>query len=159
MKRTKQHDYTVRTTWSGAAGGATRDYGGYSRALVVEIAGKAPLQASADPAFRGDAALHNPEDMLVAALSACHLLSYLALCALKGVAVVGYTDEAVGMMTEEGFSGRFTEVTLRPAVTISADSDKAVAEALHEDAGKACFIANSVNFPVRHEPVVTVAQG
>lgn len=157
MSRTKQHSYTARTRWSGAAAGATRDYRSYSRELTVDIAGKSAIKASADPAFRGDATLHNPEDMLVAALSACHLLSYLALCALKGIEVIAYEDAAVGVMEEEGFSGRFTEVTLTPTVTIGQGSDKALAAALHDDAHKACYIANSVNFPVRHEATITVA--
>ena len=157
MAKSKQHHYTVRTTWSGADAGPTRDYRSYSRELTVAIDGKPPLRASADPAFRGDAALHNPEDMLVATLACCHMLSYLALCALKGVEVVAYSDETTGVMEEEGFSGRFIEVTLKPAVTIGADSDRALALALHEDAHKACYIANSVNFPVRHEATVTTA--
>ncbi len=157
MMRTKQHHYTVRTVWSGATAGATRDYRSFSREHAIEVEGKAVLQASADPSFGGDAGLHNPEDMLMAALSGCHLLSYLALCGLKGVEVVAYEDAAIGVMEDEGWSGRFTEVTLRPAVTIAKGSDVGLAMALHEEAHGVCFIANSVNFPVRHEPVITVA--
>ena len=157
MMRTKQHHYTVRTVWSGATAGATRDYRSFSREHAIEVEGKALLKASADPSFRGDAELHNPEDMLVAALSSCHLLSYLALCGLKGVEVVAYEDAAIGVMEQEDWSGRFTEVTLRPAVTIAKGSDAGLAMALHEEAHGVCFIANSVNFPVRHEPVITVA--
>ena len=155
--RTKQHHYTVRTVWSGATAGATRDYRSFSREHAIEVEGKALLKASADPSFRGDAELHNPEDMLVAALSSCHLLSYLALCGLKGVEVVAYEDAAIGVMEDKGWSGRFTKVTLRPAVTIAKGSDVELAMALHEEAHGVCFIANSVNFPVRHEPVITVA--
>ena len=157
MSRTRQHHYDVRTVWDGAAQGPTRDYPSYSREYAIEVAGKPRLQASADATFRGDDALHNPEDLLVAALSGCHLLSYLAVCALKGVAVVAYQDDAIGIMEEPAGAGRFTVVTLRPKVTIAAGSDAELAAALHAEAHKICFVANSVNFPVRNEPVIEVA--
>ena len=157
MARIRQHHYAVRTVWSGATAGTTRDYRSYSREYVIEVEGKVVLNASADPSFRGDAALHNPEDMLVAALSGCHLLSYLAMCALKGVEVVAYDDRATAVMEEENGSGRFTEVKLRPTVTIARGSNEELAKTLHDDAHAVCFVANSVNFPVKHEPVITVA--
>ena len=155
MART--HDYHARLTWTGAAHGATTSYAAYSREHVVEVAGKPPLRGSADPTFRGDAALHNPEDLLLAALSACHLLSYLALAARGGVHVLAYEDDARGTMAFEGGGGRFTEVVLRPRVTVAAGSDAALAQRLHDTAHEQCFIAASVNFPVRHEPAVVVA--
>jgi organic hydroperoxide reductase OsmC/OhrA len=157
MSRVRTHQYDVRTVWDGAAAGPTRDYQSYSREYAIEIAGKPRLQASADATFRGDKALHNPEDLLVAALSGCHLLSYLALCSLKKIEVTAYHDQAFGLMEESAGAGRITEVTLRPRVTIAAGSDVAAATALHKEAHKVCFIANSVNFPVKHEPVVEVA--
>ena len=153
----RTHDYAARLVWTGAARGATTSYEAYAREHVVEIAGKPPLRGSADPMFRGDAALHNPEDLLLAALSACHLLSYLALAARAGLAVVAYEDDARGTMAFAGGGGRFTEVVLRPRVTIAAGGDEALAERLHDKAHHDCFIAASVNFPVRHEPETVVA--
>lgn len=156
MGQGRQHNYEVTIRWDGAQG-STRDYRAYSREHVIEIAGKATLRASADGAFRGDAALHNPEDLLVASLSSCHMLWVLHLCAENGVEVLHYEDAALGKMTEQPGGGRFTEVLLRPRVTISESSDEATALAQHERAHKECFIANSVNFPVRHEPVIVRA--
>ena len=156
MGQGRQHNYGVTVRWDGAHG-TTRDYRAYSREHVIEIAGKAALRGSADAAFRGDADLHNPEDLLVASLSACHMLWYLHLCAVAGVEVVHYEDNAAGTMLEEPGRGRFSEVILRPRVTITATSDEAAALAQHELAHKECFIANSVNFPVRHEPVIVTA--
>ena len=151
------HEFRVATTWSGAAAGPTADYRSYSREYLVAVDGKPPLRGSADPAFRGDAGFHNPEDLLVAALSACHLLSYLALCARAGVRVVAYADAATGIMKLADGKMRFTEVTLNPRVLIEAGSDEAKARELHDAAHELCFIANSVNFPVRHAASVAEA--
>ncbi|WP_340116110.1 OsmC family protein [Pelagibius sp. 7325] len=157
MPRGKEHHYEAHVTWTGVAGGSTKTYQGYSREYRAEFPGKPPVTGSADPAFRGDPKLHNPEDMLVLSLSACHMLSYLALAALEGLEVVAYEDDAGGTMQQEGKGGRFTEVVLRPRVTLAAGSDVARGEALHEEAHRTCFIANSVNFPVRHEAEVRCA--
>ncbi len=146
-----EHRYEIKLTWTGAAQEPTQNYKSYSRAYQIEAPGKPPLAASADPAFRGDPALYNPEDLLVAALSGCHMLTYLAHCALQGIAVVAYEDQASGTMVQEGSGGRFTEVTLRPQVTVAAGGDLDKARALHEKAHADCFVANSVNFPVRIE--------
>lgn len=151
MPRGKDHHYQVQVTWTGAAGGGTADYKSYSREYRADFPGKPSITGSADPTFRGDPKLHNPEDMLVLALSACHMLSYLALAALEGLEITSYEDDARGTMQQEGRGGRFTEVVLRPRVTLAPGADRARAEALHEAAHKTCFIANSVNFPVRHE--------
>jgi organic hydroperoxide reductase OsmC/OhrA len=145
--------------WSGAKDGPTRDYRSYSREHLFEIEGKPPLRGSADAAFRGDPGLYTPEDMMVASLSACHMLWYLHLCAVNGVEVHAYEDAAVGEMVEAPGAGRFSEVVLHPVVTIGAASDPERAMALHADAHRECFIANSVNFPVRHEPVIRQAEG
>ena len=154
----KSHHYDLKLRWTGAASGPTASYAGYSREYRIEIPGKPPITGSADPTFRGDPALANPEDMLVAALSACHMLSYLAVCALGKIKVISYEDAASGTMSEIGPQrSAFTEVVLRPRVVISADSDAAKAKALHDQAHKICFIANSVNFPVRHEPEISQA--
>jgi organic hydroperoxide reductase OsmC/OhrA len=147
------HTYRGVTQWTGARAGGTVDYAAYSREYAFSIAGKPVLHGSADVPFRGDPHLHNPEDLLLGALSACHLLSYLALCARAGIEVRAYRDEAVGTMTFADGRLRFTEVVLHPRVTIAA-GDIARATALHARAHAECFIANSVNFPVRHDAAV-----
>ena len=148
-----EHHYAARLVWTGAERGSTRDYQGYSREYRVEIEGKPPLTGSADPTFRGDASMHNPEDLLVASLAACHMLTYLAECARAGIEVVAYEDQASGKMAFKDRKMRFVEVTLAPRVTI-AEGDLAQAEALHTKAHDGCFIASSVNFPVLHMPTV-----
>ena len=157
-----EHHFECRLDWIGAAKGPTTSYASYSRELTVDVAGKPQLRASADPAFRGDASLWNPEDMLVASLSACHCLSYLALAASAGVRVVAYEDHAKGTMdlVGEGDSRviRFTRVVLRPKVTIAAGADREKAQRLHAKAHHECFIAASVNFPVENEPAIVVAE-
>ena len=158
MSAGREHHYQAKVTWTGAAEGPTRDYESYSRAHRIEMAGKPPIECSSDPSFRGDPSRHNPEEMLVGALSACHMLWYLHLCAVKGVVVLDYVDAAEGTMLEEPRKGRMTEVVLHPQVTISAESDPAKAKALHERAHSECFIANSMNFPVRCQPVIMVAK-
>lgn len=154
-----EHHFSARLTWTGAAHGPVRDYDGYSREYRVEIDGKPPLTGSAAPPFRGSAALHNPEDLLVASLSACHCLSYLALCARAGIVVEAYEDDARGRMAfdREAKVMRFVEVELRPRVRLAGGADVERARALHERAHHECFIANSVNFPVRNAPVIELA--
>lgn len=152
-----EHEYAAWLTWTGAAAGPTTTYAAYSREYRVEFAGKPALLGSADPAFRGDPALHNPEDLLVAALSACHMLSYLALCARAGIAVRAYRDEARGRMAMKDGRMRFVEVVLHPEVELEPGASLDRAKALHAEAHAVCFIANSVNFPVRNEPTVAVA--
>jgi organic hydroperoxide reductase OsmC/OhrA len=147
------HHYATRVEWSGASRGPTKTYAGYSREHTIGVDGKPTLTGSADPAFRGDVSHYNPEELLLAALSTCHLLSYLAQCAREGIAVVSYTDDAVATMAEKAGAGRFTSATLRPVVEID-DERVERATALHDEARAQCFIANSVNFPVEHEPVV-----
>ncbi len=151
-----QHRYRVDVEWTGNLGGGTDSYRGYERSHDICVPGKPVLAGSSDAAFRGDASRHNPEDLLVAALSACHMLAYLHLAATAKVVVTGYTDTAEGMMETDADGGRFVEVVLRPVVTISATSDAAKAAALHADAHHACFIASSVNFPVHCEPRIVV---
>jgi organic hydroperoxide reductase OsmC/OhrA len=151
------HRYRVDVEWTGNRGSGTDGYRNYSRNHVIRVPGKPDLAGSSDPTFRGDATRHNPEDMLVAALSTCHMLSYLHMATVAGVVVVAYDDSAEGTMLTEGDGGRFTEVVLRPVVTIRADSDATKALAAHETAHHACFIANSVNFPVRCEPRIVVS--
>lgn len=153
------HRYTARLIWEGNLGKGTSEYAGYSRRFRVSLDNKPDLSGSADPAFRGEADRHNPEDLLVASLSACHMLSYLALCARKGITVVDYTDEAHGVMNvfPDG-GGRFESVTLHPRVTVTDAAMESPAMDLHESAHALCFIAGSCNFPVYNLPTVAVAQ-
>lgn len=152
----KEHLYRINTVWTGASQGATSSYDAYSREYVINIDGKPPFVGSADPTFRGDAALYNPEDLLLMALSACHMLSYLALCARAGIRVISYSDVATGKMAQKNGKIRFTEVILHPLVTIEASDDLEKARSLHDNAHHVCFIANSVNFPVLHEAKMLV---
>jgi organic hydroperoxide reductase OsmC/OhrA len=151
----RKHDYRVVVRWTGDAGEGTTAYTAYRRDHVIEIAGKPDLAASSDPAFRGDPGRHNPEELLVASIASCHMLWYLHLCAVHGVVVREYRDEASGTLelAPDG-GGRFVEVVLRPSVGIS-EGDLGVARRQHDAAQAKCFIANSVNFPVRHEATVT----
>jgi len=153
----KTHDYKARLIWDGNLGSGTTTYTGYGRKYRLQIDGKPELVGSADPMFRGDATVYNPEDLFVAALSSCHLLSYLALCARTKINVVAYEDHASGtlLLTPNG-GGMFESVTLRPIVTVAAGSDEKRALELHEQAHDLCFIAASVKIPVLHEPQIVV---
>jgi len=145
------HHYAVQVEWLGNRGTGTSDYRAYGRELRVDANGKPSILGSADPTFHGDAERWNPEELLLAALAQCHMLSYLHVAASNGVIVTAYTDNAVGTMrqTSNG-GGHFTSVTLRPRVTIASD-DIELASSLHAEASGKCFIAASVNFPVHHE--------
>ena len=147
------HSYAVRVEWQGNLGTGTSGYRDYGRDLLITAEGNAPIDGSADKPFRGSAERWNPEELLLAALAQCHMLSYLHVATKNGVVVTGYEDDAVGTMEQVGDGGHFTSVTLRPVVTISA-GDPAVAEHIHAEASALCFIAASVNFPVNHEPVI-----
>lgn len=153
----QQHHFECRLVWTGAAKGGTKSYETYSRECRVDFVGKPSIRVTAAPAFRGDPAWVDPEDLLVASLSACHFLSYVALCARNGVEVIAYEDEASGTMSRFKRGFHFTDVLLKPRVTIAGGSDPEKALALHARAHQECFIANSVNFPVRNEPTITVA--
>ena len=157
MSAAAEHRFECRLAWTGAEQGPTEDYATYSREHLVSFEGKPSIRLTSAPVFRGDPALADPEDLLVAALASCHFLSYAALCARKGVRVVAYEDDAVGVMTRGQRTFHFTDVLLRPRVTIAHDSDPALARDLHHRAHEECFIAASVNFPVRNEPSITVA--
>ena len=151
----RQHTYTVTVTWTGNTGHGTTGYRNYERSHEIAAPGKSTIHGSSDPAFRGDAGRWNPEELLVASLSACHKLWYLHLCADAGVVVETYMDEAVGVMEESaGGGGQFVRVTLKPEVGVAAGSDCALALSLHDAAHAKCFIARSVNFPVLCQPSV-----
>lgn len=153
----KHHHYPVTLEWTGDRGAGTRSYTAYDRAYDLSAPGKPPIEGSADPAFRGDPARWNPEELLVASLAACHQLWYLHLCATAGIVVTAYRDAATGIMAEQpDGSGQFTSVTLRPIVTIAKGCDPEQARTLHAEAARLCFIARSVAFPVEHDPEIIV---
>ena len=150
-----EHHYESLLIWDGNRGDGTATYAGYGREYRVVVSSKPELQGSADPAFRGDAAKWNPEDLFLAAISSCHMLSYLALCARNGVNVLEYEDRATGVMKEDGKGGgRFEEVLLHPMVVVGAADQVERAIALHERAHALCFIANSCSVPIHHKPEV-----
>lgn len=157
MSGGREHGYAVRVEWTGDLGGGTAGYRAYSRDHEISAEGKPVLAGSSDPAFRGDPGRYNPEELLVASLSGCHMLWYLHLAADAGLVVTSYVDRASGAMVEaEDGGGRFREVVLAPEVSIAAGGDVELARALHERAHGLCFIARSVSFPVRCRPVVRV---
>jgi organic hydroperoxide reductase OsmC/OhrA len=155
MART--HRYAVTVSWTGNTGTGTASYRSYARSNEISSDQPKPMiPGSSDPLFRGDKTRWNPEEMLVASISACHQLWYLHLCAEAGIVVTAYVDHAAGELDEDADgSGRFRRVVLRPEVTLAPGADAARAMALHQEAHAKCFIANSVNFPVEHEPRVT----
>ena len=158
MPRTHMYELTV--TWTGNLGSGTSGYRAYDREHEVTAHRRPVLLGSSDPSFRGDATRWSPEQLLVAALSQCHMLWYLHLAADRGVVVTEYVDHAVGVMTEDAVGmGQFTGVTLRPVVGVAAASMVIAARATHADANAMCFIARSVRFPVMHEPRVAISTG
>jgi organic hydroperoxide reductase OsmC/OhrA len=150
------HSYAVRVEWQGNLGTGTSGYRDYGRDLLISAEGNAPIEGSADKPFRGSPERWNPEELLLAALAQCHMLSYLHVAVVNGIVVTAYEDDAVGTMQQVGDGGHFTSVTLRPVVTISA-GDPELARRIHARASELCFIAASVNFPVGHEPRIIVA--
>jgi organic hydroperoxide reductase OsmC/OhrA len=157
-RHTQELTYAVEVKWTGNRGEGTRSYATYARDHEPTAPEKPPIPGSSDPAFRGDASRYNPEDLLVSSLSACHMLWYLHLCADAHLTVTAYVDQASGtlVLTPEG-GGHFKEVVLRPTVTLKQGGDEVQAKQLHEQAHRLCFIANSVNFPVRCEATIQFA--
>lgn len=150
---TNSHSYSVNVTWTGNTGIGTSKPNGYSRNHEVRIAGKHVIEASSDPAFAGDPTRHNPEELLVAALSQCHMLWFLSRCAKHGVIVTAYEDDAIGTMVEHrDGGGEFTNVTLCPRITLASEADPTLLARLHDESHHLCFIARSVNFPVEINP-------
>lgn len=149
----KEHHYKLNLVWTGNRGSGTSAYTTYSRDHEIAVDGKPVLLASSDPSFRGNSSRYNPEELLVASLSSCHMLWYLHLCAENRVIVVDYIEEATGTMLEtlDG-GGAFVEVSLRPVVTVASADMVELAKSLHTKANQLCFIANSCNFPVYHHP-------
>ncbi len=153
----KDHVYKTTIEWLGNMGKGTETYSAYNRNHKLSIQNKPSVHMSSDKTFRGDALKYNPEDLLVAAISSCHMLWYLHLCADNGIVVTAYTDNATGtMQTLENGSGHFTGVALHPEIQITNIDKIDVAYALHTEAKKMCFIANSVNFAIEHIPKIMV---
>jgi organic hydroperoxide reductase OsmC/OhrA len=153
-----KHQYSANIVWTGNNGTGTSDYASYSRDHVISIDHKQDLQGSSDSIFRGDVTKHNPEDMLLSSLSVCHMLWYLHLCADAGVIVTAYTDKVEGILEYGKNGGKFTEVTLHPVVSVKSEEMIPLAMSLHSEAHACCFIANSVNFPVKHEPNISIKE-
>jgi organic hydroperoxide reductase OsmC/OhrA len=150
-----EHRYQLQLSWCGNLGSGTSGYRAYSRAHQIRAAGKPVLAGSADPVLRGDAERYHPEELLLAALAACHMLWFLHLCADEGVVVHGYEDQPSGTLPVDASGGaRLREALLQPAVTLAAASAPARLAALHERAHALCFTAHSVSFPVRCQPLV-----
>ena len=154
-----EHLFQSVVTWTGAAKGPTKSYETYSREFLVEIDGKADIKGSAAVPFRGDGSLANPEDLLLASVSSCHMLSYLAIAARAGLKVIAYVDYATATMKFKDGKMRIVEATLRPVVTVASDTDLDQIQDFHRRANEECFIANSVNFPIHHEPETIVLGG
>ncbi len=149
-----QHNYKVTIKWTGNKGTGTDHYKNYERSHQIIIENKLDILGSSDQKFRGDKTKHNPEDLFVSSLSSCHMLWYLHLCSEAGVVVTDYIDNATGIMIEtSNGGGQFTEVTLNPIVTVTEQHMIDKANKLHKKANKLCFIANSINFPVKHNPI------
>ena len=151
----KSHHYTAKVEWTGNKGSGTFDYRSYGRNYNILVDGKKVIEGSSDSSFRGDASRHNPEDLFVSSVSACHMLWYLHLCAENKIIVLSYEDTAKGTMSiNTDGSGQFEDIILNPNILIAPDSDEELARSLHEQAHKMCFIANSCNFPIKYEPVI-----
>ncbi|WP_347219077.1 OsmC family protein [Chryseobacterium sp.] len=153
----KNHHYKIITQWTGNKGTGTSGYRDYERSHTISTDNKTVIEGSSDPSFRGDKTKYNPEELFLSSLSSCHMLWYLHFCSEAGVIVMDYVDEATGIMEETAHgSGHFTEVTLFPIVTVPEESMVEKAKELHHKANEFCFIANSVNFTVKHIPTVLV---
>ena len=153
-----EHRYTVSLEWTGNRGSGTSTYRGYGRDHIIRASGLPDLAGTADPTFHGDRDRWNPEQLLLTALSQCHMLSYLHVAVKHGITVVAYTDDAEGTLrlNRDG-SGEFTGAVLRPRVTVAVGDSAHAAQELHAEANRMCFIARSVNFPVLHKPEITAA--
>jgi organic hydroperoxide reductase OsmC/OhrA len=153
-----EHRYAIELEWQGDRGEGTTSYRAYGRQHAIRAAGKLhEIAGSSDRAFHGDRDRWNPEELVLAALSECHMLSYLHVAVNHGVVVVGYEDAATATMREDGRGGgRLVEAVLRPRVTVADPSQRELADSLHHEASEKCFIAASVAFPVRHEPTTLV---
>ena len=153
-----QHDYTARILWTGDRGQGTSSYKSYDRTWEVQTPGKPVIPCSNDPLLGGDPTLHNPEDLLIASLSACHMLWYLHLACNAGIVVRNYQDNPIGIgESSPSGAGRFIKATLRPQITVQQGTDFEKADSIHSEIHNVCFIARSVNFPITYEAKYEVA--
>ncbi|MEL7116051.1 MAG: OsmC family protein [Pseudomonadota bacterium] len=157
MAQAGENHFTTRVVWTGNTGDGTSHYRAYQRTWDIAVPGKPVVHCSNDPALGGDPALMNPEDLLLSALAACHMLWYLHLAANAGVTVTDYQDDPLGIgeTTPDG-AGRFTKAILRPRIKVKAGADLTEAAALHNEVHKYCYIARSMNFPVDITPKFVV---
>ena len=148
----KTHDYTARIAWTGDRGEGTKRYKGYDRTWRIATPGQLPIDCSNDPSLGGDPTKPNPEDLLLASLSGCHMLWYLHLASEAGIVVRAYEDAPLGVgETGPRGDGRYLRAVLRPTITLAQGADLAKADALHHEVHHFCFIARSVNFPIAYE--------
>ena len=153
----KLHDFAASIVWTGNRGEGTRAYKGYDRTWDIALPGKDIIHCSNDPLLGGDPAKMNPEDLLISALSACHMLWYLHLASNAGIVVTGYRDDPIGHgETLPNGAGRFLAAVLRPKNSVQEGADLGFAGELHHKVHDFCFIARSVNFPVSYEPTFNV---
>jgi organic hydroperoxide reductase OsmC/OhrA len=156
----RTHTYSIRNEWTGNNGKGTAAYTAYSRNHKLGAPNKAAsIECSSDPLFRGDPARYNPEELLLGAISGCHMLWFLHMCADAGIVVNRYIDNATATMDEEGSgAAQFREAILSPVATITDSSRLREADRLHENVHKMCAIARSVNFPVIVRPRTEVVK-
>lgn len=148
------HRFPLSLRWRGPSDGDA-----YARGALAEAPGKAPLDLSAGPAFQGDGRLWNPEDLLGASLSACHLLSFLSLCERAGLVLRGYEDRAEVVLGAVRKVPQVTEIHLRPRVRIARAGDAEAAAELCRRAARLCFVGNALRARVTVEPEVIVDEG
>lgn len=155
----KQHQYSLTVEWTGSTGQGTKSYTSYSRNHTIQSESKAIIEASSDPAFRGDPQRYNPEELLLSSVSSCHMLWYLHFCSQHNITVLTYVDQPEGTMLENGDgSGYFTGITLHPQIEIAEEDKIALAQDLHRKANTYCFIANSLNFKIEHKAIIKVGK-
>ena len=154
-----QHNYKLAVKWTGNQGSGTSNYNEFERSYAIQIENKVVIHGSSDPEFRGDRTKHNPEELLLAATSSCHMLWYLHFCSENKIIVVDYIDNATAILQEtENGNGKFSSITLNPIVTVTEKAMIEQATELHKKANEFCFVANSLNFKVEHQPVINVVR-
>ena len=154
-----QHNYKLGVKWTGNQGTETFNHKDFERSYTIQIENKADIFGSSDPEFRGDKTKHNPEELLLASVSSCHMLWYLYLCYEAQIMVTNYVDNATAILEEtENGNGKFSSITLNPIITVTEESMVEQATELHKKANEFCFVANSLNLKVDHQPVINVAK-
>jgi len=153
---TSHSEFNSRIQWTGNTGTGTSSYQGYLRTWDIAVPGKPIVHCSNDPHLGGDPSLMNPEDLLLSAVSACHMLWYLHFASENNVVVESYIDKPKGLgETERSGRGRFLSIELSPSITLANDADLQLAESLHERVHDYCFIARSLSCPVYCRPQIS----